>query len=136
MCIRDRTRTLRQEMDPGTAATAHYLAARTLQELDRTDEAAAQFERTLERDPDHAEALVYLAHLRFGQKKYEDALNLYRAQENLKPGSVTVLANIGVTLFFLGRHTEALENMERVLRLDPDHAMARKMVARLRKGNP
>ena len=130
------TRALRQEMDPGTAATAHYLAARTLVELDRKDEAAAQFERTLERDPDHAEALVYLAHLRFEQKKYEDALGLYRAQENLNPGSVTVLANIGVTLYFLGRHAEALESMEHVLRLDPDHQMARKMVARLRKGNP
>ncbi len=130
------TPALRQETDPGTLATAHYLAARTLVELDRKDEAAAQFERTLARDPNHVEALVYLAHLRFEQKRYEDALRLYRAQENLKPGSVTVLANIGVTLFFLGRHTEALETMERVLRLDPDHQMARKMVARLRKGNP
>ena len=129
------TRALRQETDPGPAATAHYLAARTLQELDRTDEAAAQYERTLARDPNHAEALVYLAHLRFEQKKYEDALSLYRTQATLKPGSVTVLANIGVTLYFLGRHTEALESMERVLRLDPDHEMARKMVARLREGN-
>lgn len=130
------TRAIRQEMDQGTAATAHYLAARTLLELDRKDEAAAQFERTLARAPNHAEALDYLAHLRFGQKKYEDALGLYRTQATLKPGSVTVHANIGVTLYFLGRHAEALESMEHVLRLDPDHQMARQMVAQLRKGNP
>ena len=97
--------------------------------------AAAQFERTLERDPNHVDALDYLAHLRFGQKKYEDALGLYRTQATLKPGSVTVHANIGVTLYYLGRHAEALESMEHVLRLDPDHQMARKMAAQLRKGN-
>ena len=129
------TRAMRHDTDPGTAVAAHYLAARTLLELDRKDEAAALFQRTLERDPNHAEALGYLAHLRFGQKKYEDALGWYRAQANLKPGSVTVHANIGVTLYFLGRHTEALESMERVLRLDPDHQMARKMVTQLRQGN-
>ena len=130
------TRAMQQEMDPGTAATAHYLAARTLLELHRKDEAAAQFERALERDPNHAEALDYLAHLRFGQKKYEGALDLYRTQAALKPGSATVHANIGVTLYFLGRHAEALDKMEQVLQLDPDHQMARKMVAQLRKGNP
>ncbi|MCY3774430.1 MAG: tetratricopeptide repeat protein [Candidatus Aminicenantes bacterium] len=129
------TRAIQQEMDPGTAATAHYLSARTLLELDRKDEAAAQFEHALKRDQNHAKTLDYLAHLRFGQKKYEAALDLYRTQATLKPGSATVHANIGVTLYFLGRHAEALESMEQVLRLDPDHQMARKMVAQLRKGN-
>ena len=116
------------------AATAHYLAGRSLLELNRTADAAKQFERALQRDPDHAKALDHLAHLRFGQKQYEAALDLYRNQATLKPRSVTVHANIGVTLYFLGRHAEALESMERVLRLDPDHQMARKMVAQLRKG--
>lgn len=129
------TRAMQQEMDPGTAATAHYLAARSLLALDRKEEAAGQFERALKRDPNHAEALDYLAHLRFGQKRYEAALDLYRTQATLKPGRATVLANIGVTLYFLGRHAEALESMEQVLRLDPDHQMARKMVAQLGKGN-
>lgn len=129
------TRAMQQEMDPETAATAHYLSARTLLELDRKDEAAAQFEGALKRDPNHANALDYLAHLRFRQKKYEAALDLYRTQATLKPGSATVHANIGVTLYFLGRHAEALESMEQVLRLDPDHQMALKMVAQLRKGN-
>ena len=120
---------------PGkTAATAHYLAGRSLLELNRPADAAVQFERALQRDPDHTEALDYLAHLRFGQKQYEAALDLYRTQAKLKPGSVTVHANIGVTLYFLGRHAEALESMERVLRSDPDHQMARKMVAQLRQG--
>ena len=129
------TRATMAETDPETAATAHYLAGRTLLELDRPAEAAVHFESALERDPNHTKALAHLAHLRFGQKKYEDALDLYRTHATLKPDSVTVHANIGVTLYFLGRHAEALESMERVLRLDPDHQMARKMVAQLRKVN-
>ena len=126
--------TLARAAAPETAAAAHYLAGRSLLELNRTADAAEQFERALQSDPDHAEALDHLAHLRFGQKQYEAALDLYRTQATLKPGSVTVRANIGVTLYFLGRHAEALESMEHVLRLDPDHQMARKMVAQLRQG--
>ncbi len=129
------TRATMAKTDPETAASAHYLAGRTLLELDRPAEAAVHFESALERDPKHTKALDHLAHLRFGQKKYQDALDLYRTHATLKPDSVTVHANIGVTLYFLGRHAEALESMERVLRLDPDHQMARKMVAQLRKVN-
>ena len=39
--------------DEATAATAHYLAGRTLLGLGRDDEAAARFERAIERDPSH-----------------------------------------------------------------------------------
>ena len=83
-----------------------------------------------------ARALDYLAHLRFGRKDYEGALELYRAHAALQPDNVTVLANIGVTLYFLDRHEEALASMERVLRLDPNHEMARKMTAQLRNAAP
>ena len=42
---RDRwSRPSRTEMNPAVAATAHYLARRVLQQLDRTAQAALQFE--------------------------------------------------------------------------------------------
>ena len=120
------------EMDPATAATSHFLAGRALKELGRMPEAAARFEQAIESDPNHAEALDHLALWRFQQRRYKDALDLYRAQSVLKPDSVTIHANIGVTLYFLGRPEEALAAMERVLQLDADHQMARKLVEKLR----
>ena len=130
------THSLSLELDTETAATAHYLAGRTLQGLNRNAEAMVHFERSLEHDPKQTRALDYLAHLRFGRKDYEGALELYRAHAALQPDNVTVLANIGVTLYFLDRHEEALASMERVLRLDPNHEMARKMTAQLRNAAP
>ena len=120
------------DMDPATAATSHYLAGRALRELGRMPEAAARFEQALESDPNHAEALDHLALWRFQQQRYKDALALYRAHSALEPDSPTVHANIGVTLYFLGRPDEAVTAMERVLQLDGDHQMARKLVEELR----
>ena len=123
------------ETDPVTSATSHFLAGRALKELGRRPEAAARFEQAIESDPNHAEALDHLALWRFRQRRYKDALDLYRAQSALKPDSVTTHANIGVTLHFLGRPNEALAAMERVLQLDADHPVARKLVDELR-GDP
>ena len=120
------------DMDPATAATSHYLAGRALRELGRMPEAAARFEQAIESDPNHAEALDHLALWRFQQQRYKDALALYRAHSALEPDSPTVHANIGVTLYFLGRPDEAVTAMERVLQLDGDHQMARKLVEELR----
>ena len=124
------------ETDPATTATSHFLAGRALKELGRMPEAAARFEQAIESDPGHAEALDHLALWRFQQRRYKDALDLYRAQSALKPDSVTTNANIGVTLYFLGRSGEALAAMERVLQLDADHPMARKLVEELRGDAP
>ncbi|MDE2758353.1 MAG: tetratricopeptide repeat protein, partial [Acidobacteriota bacterium] len=121
------------ETDPATAATSHFLAGRALKELGRMPEAAARFQQAVESDPNHAEALDHLALWRFQQRRYQEALDLYRAQSALKPDSVTTHANIGVTLYFLGRPEEALAAMEQVLQLDPDHPMARKLVEELRR---
>ncbi|MDE0101454.1 MAG: tetratricopeptide repeat protein [Bryobacterales bacterium] len=118
--------------DAATAATAHYLAGRTLLELGRNDEAAAHFQRTIELDPDHAEALDHLALWRFGRQEYEQALALYRVHADLAPDDPTVHANTGVTLYFLGRRDEALASLERALQLDPTHNTARRLAAELR----
>ena len=91
-----------------------------------------QFERALEHDPDHFQALAHLAHWRFGQREYVGALDLYRAMAVLEPENVTVHANVGVALYYLGRSEESLASLERVLRLDPEHEMARSLVEELR----
>ena len=118
--------------DAPTAATAHYLAGRTLLGLGRDDAAAAHFERAIEREPNHAEALDHLALWRFGRQEYEQALALYRAHANLVPDDPTVHANTGVTLYFLGRSEEALASLERALQLDPTHETARRLATDLR----
>ena len=118
-------------LDAATAAAAHYLAGRALQEQERMAEAAPHFERAIEHDPNHAEAVDHLALWRFSRQEYEAALNLYRIHADLEPDNANVHANIGVTLYLLGRGEEAQAAAERALLLDPDHDMARNLVAEL-----
>ena len=120
------------DMDSATAATAHYLEGLALLGQERPTEAARQFERVVEQDPHHFQALDRLAHWLFGEREYEEALDLYRSQAALEPDNPTVHANIGVTLHFLGRTEEALASMQRVLALDPDNESARSLVEELR----
>ena len=122
------------DMDAATAATAHYLAGRALWERDRRAEAAVEFEGALEHEPNHAEALDYLANWRFGQGDYEGALDLYRTKAALEPDDANVHANLGVTLYYLGHQEEALSSMARVLELDPNHDTARSLIRELRAG--
>ncbi len=114
------------------AATAHYLAGRALEELDRRDEAAAQFESSIEHDPNHSLALNHLAHWRFEQEKYEEALALFRTRADLAPDDATLHSNLAVTLYYLGRYQEGLASVERALQLDPGQGTARRLAEDLR----
>ena len=119
--------------DAATAAAAHYLAGRALQEQERMAEAALHFERAIEHDPNHAQAVDHLAFWRFGRQEYEAALDLYRVHADLEPDNADVHANVGVTLHFLGRGEEAQAAMERALRLDANHETARRLLDDLRE---
>lgn len=101
--------------------------------MGRDAEAATHFQRAIERDPDHAEAVDHLALWRFGRQEYEQALARYRAHADLAPDDPTVHANTGVTLYFLGRREETLASLERALQLDPGQEMARRLAAELRE---
>ena len=49
----------------------------------------------------------------------------------LRPGSHTVLTNLGITLFRLGRTDEARIQLERALTIDPEYELALAMLAEL-----
>ncbi len=96
------------------------LAGRAAQALGRSEDAAAYFERAHALNPRNAPALDHLGVVRFGQKRYEETLTLYRTLLEVRPDDANTLANLGATLYHLGRFEEALRNYERALALDPD----------------
>ena len=57
---------------------------------------------------------------RFGQRRYEDALALYRTLLEINPDHALTHSNVGAALLHLGRPQEALQSIERALALDPD----------------
>ena len=114
-------------MQPGSpmARSLHYLAGVASEELGRPEAAAEHYERALATDPRYPEALNRLAALRFGQQRYEEALDLYRALAGIDPDNANVHADMGAALYQAGRADEALRSFNRALALDPAHAQAR-----------
>ncbi len=115
------------------ASSLHRVTGRALQELGRTEEAAAQFARTLELDPRDTEALDRLGFLRFNAGRYEEAIEHYRALLDVNPSDATAHSNLGVALLSLERYEEASRTLERSLELDPEQAIARAALTEARR---
>ena len=116
---------------PPTATARLVLMGSASEKLGRTAAAVAHYERAVAIDPRNVEALDHLAMARFGEERYEEALGLYRTLLEAKPGSARTHANLGATLYHLGRPEEALRSFERALSLDPDLESARAVVDQL-----
>lgn len=123
------------------ASALYVVEGRAHQALGQTGRAAASFERALRRDSRRVAALDRLAMIRYGQKRYGEALELYGTLTEIDPEAAQTHANRGATLYHLGRIAEALESFQRAHALDPDLEMAMRGAADMRrilagKGSP
>lgn len=130
------SRSLALDPDSPAAAGRHALAGRAAQALNRVGDAAGHFERALALEPRHRQALDRLAMVRFGQKRYQEALDLYRKLRETDPDNPQTHSNMGAVLYHLGRAEEALRSFERALALKPDLATARTGLREARKMLP
>ena len=112
------------------------LVGKALIELGRpAEDAAVRFLRALEVDPRHPDALDQLGMLRFGQERYQEALELYERQLEGDPDSAALHSNIGATLYQLDQREAAIRSLERALELDPDHEPAQRNLREIRRAN-
>ena len=111
-----------------------------MQELGRRQTAATHFARAVALDRSHRGVVDRLAASRFHQKRYLEALDLYRAMAGVDPDNARNHSNMGACLYNLGRLDEALRSFQTALALKPDLAMARagleQVRRRLRPGRP
>ena len=115
------------KIDPSRKSELEYLSllGRMSWEWDRLQAAEKYLRRALELDPRHREALKHLAASCFKQKRYQEALDLYRTLLEVNPDDATTHFNIGASLFYLGQSEAALRNFKRALSLDPTLEQAR-----------
>ena len=120
------------EVDPDNATTHSNLGA-TLHSLGHLEEVEEHFLRALQIAPRHKEALGNLAWLRFEQKRYREALDLYRILLEVDPDNATTHSDIGVTLYRLGQSEAALRSLKQALSLDPTLETARTNLKEMRR---
>ena len=117
-------RSLLLQPESPAAADRHVAMGRAFLALGRTEAGEEHFGRALAVDADNAKGLDSLAVLRFQQQRYEEALRLYERLIDLGVGGAQAHANMGATLYYLGRPEEALRSLERARALDPTLEMA------------
>ena len=108
------------------------LMGRAAWKLERADAAAGHFERALQFDPRDTEALDRLALVRFEQRRYKEALGLYRRLAEINPDIALTHANLATTLYRLDRVDEAVESYEHALSLDPSLESAHAALEQIR----
>ena len=127
-------RSVELHSEPPTATARLILMGTAADTLGRPDEAVRHFERAVEIDPRDTSALDHLAMTRFGDGRYEEALDLYLTLlEAQEPEQALTHSNLGATLYFLERYEEALASYERALSIDPDFDSARERAGELRR---
>ncbi len=101
-------------------AEGHYVLARALHISLRLDEAAAEYKRALELDPNSKKgARRSLADLNRAAGKAEEALELYKEQLKAEPSDKEARAGVVLSLLELGRFDEGNKELAATLQEDP-----------------
>ena len=102
-------------------------------DLEEADPAAARaaYERALELEPGHAEALVNLGRVLHESGETARATELYRRALETRPEDSTAAFNLGVALEDLGRRSEAIAAYCHAIATDPSCADAHYNLSRL-----
>lgn len=110
-------------LNPGYAL-AHNNRGNACRNLGAHEEALACYAAALQCKPDYADAAFSRAIVLLHLERGEEALAACEAGLKLRPDA-DGWSNHGTMLYALGRFGDALQSMERALRLDPKHASAK-----------
>jgi len=107
----------------------HFNMALLLALTNRLDEAIAEYEEALERDPMHSDARSNLAAALARQGKLDRAARELRFLLEHDPENAGARTNLGLVLLQQGRVADAKGQLEEALRLDPGLTPAREALA-------
>jgi tetratricopeptide (TPR) repeat protein len=103
--------------------------AELLLRVGRIDEAVEKYRKALKRWPDSATALNALGYtLADRTDQYKEAEKLIRKALKIDPKSPAIIDSLGWVLFKLGRHEEALQELQRAYEKLNDHEVAAHLV--------
>jgi DNA-directed RNA polymerase subunit alpha len=110
--------------DGPAAADWHYLRGRLEQEKGDVDSAVDHYEKALEQDGEHAQAMFHLGYLLDLHGSDERALDLYETCVELPFVHLHALMNLAVIYEDRCEYERAADCLERILEVDPNNARA------------
>ncbi len=102
-------------------AQFHFWHGSAADQAGATDQAATQFLRSIELDPEYAEAMNYLAYM-WAEKglRLEEALKWSRKSLDLEPDNAAFLDTLGWIYFKQGDYERALKEIQKAANLMPE----------------
>jgi tetratricopeptide (TPR) repeat protein len=97
----------------------------------QAQEAAQEFQAELDNDPQHIQALVYLADAQIQMNRMADALPLLEKAVKIDPTNPMGHLDLGIVYSDAGRTVDAVRELKRAAALDPQDAKAHWRLARL-----
>ncbi len=114
------TRAVELAPDLPAAPALLVLAARAAARLGNDARSARIHARVAESEPGYGHALFRQGVGLARQKRYDEALEVFRSVVALLPDNAPAHSNLGAVLYHLGRTDEALASIDRALAIDPD----------------
>ena len=102
-----------------TPQRAHFTLGTVYQQQGRLEEAAAQFRRAVDVDPEFANAHNSLGIVYLAQNRPDLAVPSFEAASRLTPSVAVVHRNLGIAYFRAGKRPEARAALQRALQLAP-----------------
>ena len=116
---------LRRALEGLDTADTRYDLGLVLDRVGRAAEAGVEYQRALDRDPNHLDALNNLGAALASQGQLDAAAHLFERLVAVDPEDADARANLGVVLIAAGAYDLATRQFREALRLEPDHARAR-----------
>jgi tetratricopeptide (TPR) repeat protein len=95
----------------------------------RFDAAVGQYQKALDADPNHLEALLGMARLYDRQEEQGRALEYYRRAAKAHPENSTAQNDLGLSYAKNDRFDESIAALQRAVTIDPDHKLYRNNLA-------
>ncbi len=105
-----------------------------LLELGRRTDAAREYRKALALDPSLVQAALNLGSLLGQEGRLDEARAVLLQAERTAPDLASVQFNLGLVAWLAGDRQEAEARLRRTLELDPGHAKARELLARMTTG--
>ncbi len=103
---------------------AHFYLGLIADARGETGEAVAQYQATLQNDPNNSGVYNKLGVLASKAGRFDEAIASLQKSVQLNPMNATARFNLGVTLLQRGKDAQGLKELSEVLRLKPDYAAA------------
>ena len=115
---------LRQALEGLDTAETRYDLALVLDRRGRLDEATGEYERALERNPNHVDSLINLGVVQARRGLIRQAVSLFERAVAIDPDHADAHVNLGALLLARGAREEARRAFRIALEIDPAHSGA------------